>query len=76
MAQWVKNWTGIREEAGLIPGLALWVNNLASGIHRCSSDLVWLRRRLAASAPIRPLAWELLYTTGGALRSGVGGTHR
>ena len=26
--------------------------------HRCSSDPLWLWRRLAATAPIRPLAWE------------------
>ena len=34
--------------------------------HRCSSDpkLLWLWRRMAAVAPIRPLAWELPYATG------------
>ena len=26
--------------------------------HRCGSDQAWLRRRPAAAAPIRPLAWE------------------
>ena len=38
--------------------------------HRCSSDpeLLWLFHRLAAVAPIRPLAWELPYATGSALR--------
>ena len=39
--------------------------------HRCSSDLVllWLWCRLAAIALIRPLAWELLYATGAALKN-------
>ena len=31
--------------------------------HRCGSDLalLWLWRRLAAAAPIHPLAWEIPY---------------
>ena len=38
---------------------------------RCSSDpvLLWLWCRPAAVAPIRPLAWELPYATGVALKS-------
>ena len=38
--------------------------------HRCGSDpeLLWLRCRLAATAPIRPLAWELPYAVGAALK--------
>ena len=34
---------------------------------RCGSDLalLWLRCRLAATAPIRPLAWEPLYALKG-----------
>jgi len=37
---------------------------------RCSSDLVllWLWRRLAAVALIRPLAWEPPYAAGVALK--------
>ena len=37
---------------------------------RCSSDLVllWLSRRLAATAPIRPLPWEPPYAAGAALK--------
>jgi len=37
--------------------------------HRHGSDpgLLWLWRGLAATAPIRPLAWEPPYTTGVAL---------
>ena len=38
------------EVAGLIPGLAQWVRDLA---------LLWLWHRPAATAPIRLLAWEL-----------------
>ena len=37
---------------------------------RCSSDpmLLWLWCRPAAAAPIQPLAWELPYATGAALK--------
>ena len=39
--------------------------------HRCGSDpaLLWLWRRLAAAAPIQPLAWELPRTIGVALKT-------
>ena len=39
--------------------------------HRHSSDpaLLWLWYRLEATAPIRPLFWELPYATGVALKS-------
>ena len=39
--------------------------------HRLGSDLalLWLWCRLVAAAPIRPLAWELLYVAGVALKS-------
>ena len=38
--------------------------------HRCSSDLawLWLWYRPAATAPIRPLAWEPPYASSAALR--------
>ena len=38
--------------------------------HRCSSGLalLWLWRRLAATAPIGPLAWEPPYAAGAALK--------
>ena len=45
---------------------------MSSGVgHRRSSDpaLLWLWCRLAATAPIRPLAWEPPYATGVALRN-------
>ena len=37
--------------------------------HRCGSDptLLWLWRRLAATAPIQPLAWEPPHAVGVAL---------
>ena len=39
--------------------------------HRLGSDLalLWLWHKLAAVAPIRPLAWEPLYVLGAALKS-------
>ena len=39
--------------------------------HRLDLDLalLWLWRRPAATVPIRPLAWELPYATGVALKS-------
>ena len=38
--------------------------------HRCGSDLVllWLWQRPAATAPIRPLAWEPTYAESVALK--------
>ena len=57
MAQWFSNTAGIHEDAGLIPRLAQWVRDLAVSCglgHRCGSDpvLLWLWRKLAATAPI------------------------
>jgi len=44
---------------------------MSCGIHhRHSSDpvLLWLWHRPATIAPIQPLAWELPYATGAALK--------
>ena len=43
---------------------------LSCGVgHRSGSDPKWLRCRTAATVLIRPLAWELPYADGEALKS-------
>ena len=64
------------EVVGSIPGLVQWVKEptllVSSGVGcTCSSDpaLLWLCCRLAAVAPVWPLAWEPPYAMGVALKS-------
>ena len=47
------------EDVGSIPGLPQWVKE---------PKLLWLWHRVAAAAPVWPLAWELPYDVGAALR--------
>ena len=73
------NLTRNREVVGSIPGLAQGVKDLALPCavvlsRRRSLDLalLWLWRRWAATAPIRPLAWEPSYAAGAALEKAKG----
>ena len=59
VAQQVENQTSIHKDADQIPGPAQWLKG--SGI---AVAVVWL----AATAQIRPLAWELPYAVGEALQ--------
>ena len=74
MAQWLMNLTRNAEVLGLIPGLDQWVTGSSIAVNcgvgcRCGSDpvLLWLWRRLAATALIGPLGWEPPYAMGVAL---------
>ena len=68
------NLTNIYGDVGSIPGLVQWVRiwhccELCVG-HKWGSDLVllWLWFRPAAAAWIHPLAWELPYVRGVAIK--------
>ena len=75
MAQRLANPTSIHEDLGPIPGLTQWGGDL--GLPRAVVQVadmatllwLWLWYKLAATAPIQPLAWEPPYATCGALKT-------
>jgi len=71
VAQRLMNPSSIHEDMGSTPGLTQWVKAASCAVgRRCGLDLelLWLWRRPAATALIRPLAWDLPYATGAALK--------
>ena len=70
VAQWLTNPTRNHEVVCLIPGLTHGIAMSYGVRRRCGSypALLWLWHRPAATAPIRPLAWEPPYATGVALK--------
>ena len=74
-AQWLMNLTRTMRlrvwSLALLSGLTISVAMSCDIGRRCGLHpaLLWLWCRLAATAPIRPLAWELPYAAGMALKS-------
>jgi len=76
VVQWVKNPTSILEDEGSIPGLAPGIKGSSIAVSCCVGQrtrkldlaLLWLWCRPAATVLIQPLAWELSYAAGMALK--------
>ena len=68
MAQWLTNLTR-NQSLALLSGLSFGVAVSCGVGRRRGSDpaLLWLWCRLAAAAPIQPVAWEFPYASGMAL---------
>ena len=72
VAQRLMNQISNHEDLGSNPWFSQWVGVAMScgvGLRRSSDPtLLWLWCRLVATAPIGPLAWELPYAVGAALK--------
>ena len=64
MAEGLRNPTGSNEVLGSIPGLAVGCGVACR--HGSDPELLWLWCRPGATAPSRPLAWELPHAAGTA----------
>ena len=67
----ITNLTSTHEDMDSIHGLRIWRSRGVGCRHSVDLVLLWLWCRLAAAAPIQPLALELAYTMGVALKKKV-----